>query len=294
MRSMTGFGRGEALSADGKILFRTEISSVNRKQFELKTLLPKEMLPAENELRRLIGSRISRGTLTLRVETIFQEGSGSRLKIDRDALLSLLDQLKSLYAEAGIGVEPKIDSLLQLPGIMEQETADLSDPQLLETLKRSCLAAVGQLIAARESEGENLRLEFEKRLNFLTETVDRIEPLAAALPKMQYERLLRRLQESGLAVDLNDERVLRELVIFSDRADVTEEITRLRSHFVHFRKFLSETEEAVGRNLDFLMQEIFREINTLGNKAPTPEISPLIVRLKTEVEKIREQVQNIE
>ena len=83
-------------------------------------------------------------------------------------------------------------------------------------------------------------------------------------------------------------------MIFSDRADVTEEITRLRSHFVHFRKFLAETEEPVGRNLDFLMQEIFREINTLGNKAPTPEISPLIVRLKTEVEKIREQVQNIE
>ena len=294
MRSMTGFGRGEALSADGKILFRTEISSVNRKQFELKTLLPKEMLSAENELRRLIGTRISRGTLTLRVETVFQDSIGPRLKIDRAALLSLLGQLKNLYAEAGIGAEPAIEPLLQLPGIMETDAADLSDPQLLETLKQSCMAAIDQLIAMRESEGANLRLEFEKRLEYLTETVDRIEPLAAALPRMQYERLLRRLQESGLAVDLNDERVLRELVIFSDRADVTEEITRLRSHFVHFRKFLEETAEPVGRNLDFLMQEIFREINTLGNKAPTPEISPLIVRLKTEVEKIREQVQNIE
>ena len=98
-------------------------------------------------------------------------------------------------------------------------------------------------------------------------------------------------QQEGM--DFAD-RVLREIVIFTDRSDVTEEITRLRSHFSHFRSFLNNSEEALGRNMDFLMQEIFRELNTLGNKAPTTEISPLIVQLKTEVEKIREQVQNIE
>lgn len=294
MKSMTGFGRGEAFTPDGGILFRTEISSVNRKQFELKTALPKEMLPAEIELRRLISAKISRGSLSLRVEVIFQQEGDSVLAINRSMVMSLLKQLRSIGQDAGLQCEPKLENLLQIPGILEQKSLDFSDGSIMETLKKSCAAALDNLIAMRTSEGENLRLEFEKRLALLISLVDRIEPLAAAVPAVQQEKLLRRLAENGLTPDPHDDRVLRELVVFTDRSDVTEEITRLRSHFRHFREFLDNTEESLGRNMDFLMQEIFREVNTLGNKAPTPEISPLIVQLKTEVEKIREQVQNIE
>jgi len=294
MKSMTGFGRGEAYSADGRILFRTEISSVNRKQFELKTMLPKEMVSAEIEIRRLVAARISRGSLSLRVETVFQNAGDNSLAVNRPAALALLNQLKELGREAGLREEPRLEQILLVPGIMEQRTVDFSDAALLEPLKQACSNALDQLIRMRESEGANLKLEFEKRLALLSGLVDRIEPLAAAVPRLQQEKLVRRLQESNLALDINDDRVLRELVIFADRSDVTEEITRLRSHFVHFRAFLDNTEEALGRNMDFLMQEIFRELNTLGNKAPTTEISPLIVQMKTEVEKIREQVQNIE
>ena len=291
---MTGFGRGEAASPDGNILFRTEISSVNRKQFELKTALPKDMLSAEIEIRRLVASRISRGSLTLRVETVFQNPEDQAVSINREAALALLRQLKEIGAEAGLQKDPQPGFLLQVPGIIVQKNLDFSDPSLLETLKRSCSEALDNLILMRENEGENLRKEFEKRLSLLEETVNRIEPLAAEVPRLQQEKLLRRLEENGLTPDPHDDRVLRELVIFTDRSDVTEEITRLRSHFSHFHVFLANTDEALGRNMDFLMQEMFREINTLGNKAPTPEISPLIVMLKTEVEKIREQVQNIE
>lgn len=294
MKSMTGFGRGEAYSADGRILFRTEISSVNRKQFELKTMLPKEMVAAEIEIRRLVAARISRGSLSLRVETVFQNAGDNSLSVNRTAALALLNQLKELGREAGLKEEPRLEQILLVPGILEQHSIDFSDAALLEPLKQACSNALDQLILMRESEGANLKLEFEKRLALLSGLVDRIEPLAAAVPRLQQEKLVRRLQESNLALDINDERVLRELVIFADRSDVTEEITRLRSHFTHFRAFLDNTEEALGRNMDFLMQEIFRELNTLGNKAPTTEISPLIVQLKTEVEKIREQVQNIE
>ena len=294
MRSMTGFGRGEALTPDGGILFRTEISSVNRKQFELKTFLPKEMLPAESELRRLVAAGISRGSLSLRVEVIFQHEGDSALTVNRELMLSLLKQLQSISQEAGLQREPRLENLLEIPGILEQRALDLSDAALMEPLRKSCAAALDNLIAMRTGEGENLKIEFEKRLAILTGLVDRIEPLAAAVPAAQQEKLLRRLAENGLTPDPHDDRVLRELVVFTDRSDVTEEITRLRSHFRHFREFLDNTEESLGRNMDFLMQEIFREVNTLGNKAPTPEISPLIVQLKTEVEKIREQVQNIE
>lgn len=294
MRSMTGFGRGEAFTPDGKILFRTELSSVNRKQFELKTFLPREMLSAEVELRRMIGSRISRGSLTLRVEVVFQQEGDSAVAVNRSLMLSLLKQLQSLSQEAGLQREPQLENLLQIPGILEQRALDMSDGSVMETLRKSCAAALDNLIAMRTSEGENLRREFEKRLALLIGLVDRIEPLAAAVPAMQQEKLLRRLAENNLTPDPHDDRVLRELVVFTDRSDVTEEITRLRSHFRHFREFLDNSQEALGRNMDFLMQEIFREVNTLGNKTPTPEISPLIVQLKTEVEKIREQVQNIE
>ncbi len=294
MKSMTGFGRGEAFTPDRAILFRTELSSVNRKQFELKTFLPKEMLPAEIELRRLISARISRGSLSLRVEVVFQNEGDSAVSINRSLALSLLKQLQSFAQEAGLKQEPRLESLLEIPGVLEQKALDMSDESVMETLRKSCTAALNNLIAMRTSEGENLRLEFEKRLALLISLVDRIEPLAAAVPAVQQEKLLRRLAENGLTPDPHDDRVLRELVVFTDRSDVTEEITRLRSHFRHFREFLDNREEALGRNMDFLMQEIFREVNTLGNKAPTPEISPLIVQLKTEVEKIREQVQNIE
>ena len=294
MRSMTGFGRGEAVSANGKVLFKTEISSVNRKQFELKTFLPKELLSADIEIRRLVAAKISRGSLSLRVETVFQDAGETGLTINRPGALALLKQLKELNREAGIAREPRLETLLQIPGLMEQKTLDFTDEKLLQALKESCSEALDNLLRMRASEGENLRLELKKRLGLLQSAVDRIEPLAAAVPAMQQEKLLRRLQENNLPADPNDDRVLRELIIFTDRSDVTEEITRLRSHFLHFQAFLDNTEEALGRNMDFLIQEIFREINTLGNKAPTPEISPLIVKLKTEVEKIREQVQNIE
>ena len=126
MKSMTGFGRGEAFTPDGRILFRTELSSVNRKQFELKTFLPKEMLPAETELRRIISSRISRGSLLLRVEVAFQREGDSAVSINRDLMLSLLKQLQSIAQEAGLQREPQLENLLLVPGILEQKSLDFS------------------------------------------------------------------------------------------------------------------------------------------------------------------------
>lgn len=294
MRSMTGFGKGEALSPDQTILFRTEVTSVNRKQLEVKFNLPREMASCEFELRKLISGRISRGALTMRVEMVFQNGRSAAPGVNRASLKALAGQLADLRKECGLSGEVQVEQLLTLPGMLEGGDLDYEDPVLVETLKRSCNAALDRLIAMRESEGENLKAVLEKQLSFLRESVDQIEPMVKKLPEMQYERLLKRIAENNLAADPGDERLLRELVIFSDRCDVTEEITRLRSHFAHLESFLTQRKEALGRNMDFLMQEIFREINTLGNKAPLPEVSARIVRMKTEVEKIREQVQNIE
>ena len=146
----------------------------------------------------------------------------------------------------------------------------------------------------RTREGENLKRDILGRIGVMETLVDEIRPLAAQLPAIQKERLFKRLKEFDLSIEDTDERILREAVIYGDKLDVTEEITRLRSHFTNFRKLADEPDTPVGRSLDFMVQEIFRECNTLGNKAGSTEISPRVVMLKTELEKIREQVQNIE
>ena len=296
MRSMTGFGRGEASSADGTLAFRVEISSVNRKQFELKFNLPRDMASCEGMLRQAVAARVSRGALTLRVEFVPAKNStaGATVSINRANVRALVDQALDLNAEFELGGGLRLSEMLLVPGIVDQASIDFSLPENSEVLLRACSNALDRLLEMRETEGENLRLALAAKIGELAGIVDKIEPLAKDLPLKQRDRLLQKLKDAGLELDLDDERVLRELVIFADKCDVTEEITRLRSHFSHYLAFLNDKGDSRGRNMDFLTQEIFREINTLGNKAASVEISPLIVRLKTLTEQIREQIQNIE
>jgi len=291
---MTGYGRGEAVSSDGRFTFRVEVSSVNRKQFELKLNLPKEMVCLENGIRLFVASKISRGALSMRVEAASNGTETAALRINMSNALALLRQLLELNQAAGIRQEPQAAELLAVPGVLEQGTLDFCAPENEEKVRKACSDAIDMLIRMRETEGENLRRDLVGKIQFLSNTVDKLEPLTADLPRQLKEKLLQKLKEAQLGIDLNDERVLRELVVYSDRVDVSEEITRLRSHFAHFLSFLNHPDDSLGRNMDFLSQEIFRELNTLGNKAASVEVSPLIVQLKTEIEKVREQIQNIE
>ena len=295
MRSMTGFGRGEASSPDGSLAFRVEISSVNRKQFELKFNLPRDMASCEGVLRQTVAARISRGALTLRVEMIASpENAAASLKISESNVRALAQQAEALEKKGCACARLTLADMLAVPGIVEQASIDFSLPENTAVLIRACSAALDDLIRMRETEGENLRKVLAGKIRKLAGLVDQIEPLVKQLPLQQRDKLLQKLQEAGLGIDLNDDRVLRELVIFADKCDVSEEIARLRSHFSHYQTFLDDKDASLGRNMDFLTQEIFREINTLGNKAPSVDVSPLIVQLKTEAEQIREQIQNIE
>lgn len=294
MKSMTGYGRGEAVSADGRFTFRVEVSSVNRKQFELKLNLPKDMVCLENGIRLFVASKISRGALSMRVEAASNGAEAAPLRINMPNALALLRQIAELNQAVGIRQEPQAAELLTVPGVLEQNSSDFCAPENEERIRKACSDAIDMLIRMRETEGENLRGDLVKKIQFLSDTVDKLEPLTADLPRQLKEKLLQKLQEAQLGVDVNDERVLRETIIYSDRVDVSEEITRLRSHFAHFLSFLNHPDDSLGRNMDFLSQEIFRELNTLGNKAASVEVSPLIVQLKTEIEKVREQIQNIE
>jgi uncharacterized protein (TIGR00255 family) len=294
MKSMTGFGRGAAATADGLTGFAVEISSVNRKQLEIRINLPRELSMLEPAVRSAVNARISRGSLAVRVAL---EGESTALgvpKVNRAALTGLIEQFRRVQEATGIPGQIEIQHLALVPGVIEDVALDASQPWIEEVLLRAVEAAVDNLLAMRSAEGKSIEADFARRLELLESLVDRIEPVAAGLPAFMREKMREKLKNAGLEVEYDDERLLKELVIYSDKSDVTEELTRLRSHFGQFRNFIRAEQEQAGRSLDFLVQEIFREITTLGNKACCCEVTPLVVEFKSELEKIREQVQNIE
>lgn len=293
MKSMTGFGRAEEFCNELQCGFKVELSSINKKQFDLKFSMIRELMPFEIELRNFLAERITRGSITLRIETVTHTDPHAQT-VDFSKAEVLLAAAREFQKKHALPGEITISDILAIPDAAVIQSIDLANEACMEFLKTVIGKAIDALIHMRELEGENLKRDILARINTMETLVNEIHPLAAALPELQKQRLYKRLKEFDLPVECNDERILREAVIYGDKLDVTEEITRLHSHFANFRKLAEETAAPVGRSLDFMVQEIFRECNTLGNKAASTDISPRVVALKTELEKIREQVQNIE
>lgn len=295
MKSMTGFGRAEAKNDAEDLIFNVEISSVNRKQLEIRAGLPKEISSYEPLLRNIISEKISRGYISVSVNLEMNQAALQKTtKINECFAASIVKKLRSIQEHLDLPGQLEIRDIINIPGVIDTGTQDFNIPALQETFTKALGKAVDELIKMRTEEGKRLRTDMVKRVSVLSKLVDNIEPIAAHLPHRQKERLFQKLKEADLAVSADDDRILRELVIFADRADVSEEITRLRSHIKQFYGFLETNDKPVGRSLDFVIQEIGREITTLGNKAADQDISPFVVHFKTELEKIREQVQNIE
>ncbi|NLK83200.1 MAG: YicC family protein [Lentisphaerae bacterium] len=293
MRSMTGFGGGSAMLPDSEFGFKVELTSVNRKQLEIRVSMPNELASGEPVIRAIISEKISRGAINVRVTMNDAGNPLSHLKINRPLLNELVTQLRKIQQENGIDEKVEIQQLMLIPGVVQSFTSSAIPAEIENLLREATTLALQNLIAMREAEGAALRHEFKSRIAHLENLINQLEPLVSGLPEQMYEKLLTRLKNSGLDVDYNDERVLKELVIFSDKADVSEELNRMKSHFAQFRKFLDGSGNN-GRSMDFLAQEMFREINTLGNKASCCESTPILVEFKSELEKIREQLQNIE
>lgn len=293
MKSMTGFGRAQAEDKAAGIGFRVEISSINRKQFDLKFVLPPELIQYETAMRQIISEKVSRGALTVRISAL-SNNAASAQTLNVEAARKLLESAEHLAKECGLAQNLTVADLLAVPGILTADSGDDSGELTAALLAAATKDALAELIRAKEGEGTRLLADIRMRMDLLKAALEQIIPLTAAMPKLMYEKLLARIKEWDFtAVDPDDDRFLRELVFYADKLDVTEEITRLKSHFQHFDQLTASAEPA-GRQLDFMVQEIFREINTLGNKASCADVSPLIVTMKTELEKIREQIQNIE
>lgn len=295
MRSMTGFGQASGRTPSFSVGIRVEASSVNRKQFEVKFILPDEIASCENQLRNLVAEHIHRGSVTLRIDFLEGAAPDTVCKINLNAAKRLAETAGDIASQCHLETGLTAAALLAIPGVIRTEPDCPPGGEVEALLRKVVPEALRQLLKSREAEGERLKKDVAARIETLKKTVAEIEPLTRKMPRLQYEKLLARLRELDLSADSDDGRLLRELVIYADRLDVSEEITRIRSHFKQFDTLLSEDDpEPAGRRLDFIAQELFREFNTLGNKAASIEVSPLVVVLKTELEKIREQIQNIE
>jgi len=291
MNSMTGFGRGSAATDDWQAT--VEASSVNRKQAEVVVQAPRELNELEARIRKAVLAVVSRGRIQVSISLERSQATASSVQVDGLLARSFDAAFVDLGKSLGRDVLPVAADFLRQPGIISVGTGQVDVEQAWLAIQLALTDALQQLSAMRAREGQDLKADFLARLAILAAFAGKISALATTRPIRQREVLMKRLRDAGLELDPSDERVVKELALFADRCDVTEELTRLDSHFAKFREYL-EAPEPPGRALDFLCQELFREFNTIGSKANEASIAQTIVEAKTELEKIREQVQNVE
>lgn len=290
--SMTGFGRGEFLCPDGNRL-TVQVSSVNRKQLEIRFSLPTEFAVWETAGRKMVSAAISRGAVQIRCSLNSTGTPRKAVNVDSQLLDKLIRESRAARVRANLSGDVAVETLMLLPGVLDYSGDDNGADELSSGFEKALAAALADFRLMREKEGLNLAGDLLERLEKLEKWHSQLAEMTAGYPALAKERIMARLSEEKLPVDGNDPGVMREVLFYVDKGDVTEELTRLSSHFGQFRAFL-QSNEPVGRNLDFLAQEMFREITTLGNKAAVSGASSLVVAFKAEMEKIREQIQNIE
>lgn len=292
MNSMTGFGRGEA--RDDKYNVSVELSGVNRKQSEVAISMPRNLTVLETSVRQLVLSSISRGRVSVSISIERAEGAALNVSLDEEKATAYAALFSRLAEVAGRPLVESVSDYMRIPGMETGDNTGEIDAEGVAPLVDAALqSAMEGFLQMREKEGENLKKDMLVRLGILSGFIDEMKGHSLQVVERYRELLHKRLNEAGISVDLGDERVIKEIGIFAERCDITEEFTRLGSHFTLFRAKCS-LPEPVGRPLDFLCQEIFREINTIGSKANDASLAHLVVEAKTELEKIREQIQNIE
>ena len=293
LRSMTGFGASSSEDVDAAPL-RVEIRSVNHRHLAIKTKLPDELAPFEPEIERSVRSKLERGAVTVNVGG-GRNARSAALVVDVEAAGRYRDQLEALARTLGIEARITLETLLELPGVLEPSANGTGDE---EPTRRRLLAlietALSNLIAMREDEGRAIEAELQRHLQATEKLVGKIEKAMPRVVRGHKKNLERRVRDLvGRQTEIAETELAREIALLADRLDVSEEIARLKSHLSQLAKVIAQP-GCVGRQLDFLVQEVFREVNTIGSKCSDAQIAHWVVEAKTEVERLREQVQNVE
>lgn len=291
-RSMTGYGRSQQQLGGWDIT--VEIKSVNHRYFEFSSRTPRSCNYMEDRLKSLVQSRISRGKCDLYLQLAATEGNNNEVvKVNIDLAKSYLDSLKSLSEATGLPFDVSLSTLSRYPDVLTSERAAIDEDELWNCVSQVTNEALDNFVVMRETEGARLREDILSRLETVLKLTEKVEQQSPQTVENYRNKLYQKLQTLLADRNVDDARVLTEAAIFADRVAVDEETVRLRSHVQQFREILSSS-EPVGRKLDFLTQELNRESNTIGSKAQDAKVAAIVIELKSELEKIREQIQNIE
>jgi uncharacterized protein (TIGR00255 family) len=294
IQSMTGFGRA-SFEVEGHG-FDVEARSVNHRHLDVRMRLPRPMADQEGAAKLLVKDYVGRGKVDITVSQVEGPNSAGELEIDAVRAEQYVKAARDLGKAHGLESDLDMTSLLSMPGVVHFSEQAPSEVGLTAGLMEGLGVALAGLVAMRSKEGESLAAEFERRLEQISGLVDAFEARSGLVLEAARERLRRRTEQIRQDTGLLDEaRLHQEIVIAADRLDITEELVRLRSHVVQFREILAGSDDAkpVGRRLDFLLQEMMREANTVGSKANDAPLAHQVVDLKTELERLREQVQNV-
>lgn len=291
IKSMTGFGRGHEVLNGRDIT--VEIRAVNHRYYEFSCRIPRSMGFAEEKLKSLLSGRINRGKVEVSVLVYNTGANDEKITVNKEVIREYIEALRSVKDEFSLNDDLSLSNVLRIPDAFTVIKEDVDEEQLWADVKQVAEQALAKFVAMREAEGERMKADFLARLSTIENWVGIIEERSPMIVEDYRKRLFDKMSEVLEGKGIEESRILLEAGIFSEKTAVDEETVRLRSHIAQFRTML-ESAEPVGRKLDFLVQEMNRETNTIGSKVQDIEVTRIVVDQKSEIEKIREQVQNIE
>lgn len=290
-KSMTGYGRAQKILGGRDIL--VEIRSVNHRYYEYSSRIPRAYSYIDEKLKALIKTLVSRGKVEISVTINNIEVKDSEISINKDVAEGYVNALRSVSGELGLKDDLVLSKLIKLPEIFVVQKAPDNQEQIWTDISEVANEALQNFVEMRQTEGEKLKSDIISKADFILEMVSQIEEISPQTVENYRNRLYQKISEVLDGKDVDEQRIVTEAALFAEKIAVDEETVRLRSHISQL-KSMFESDEPVGRKLDFIVQEINREVNTIGSKAQDLNITKIVVDMKAEIEKIREQIQNIE
>lgn len=294
IKSMTGFGKSHF--QDENLNFNIEIKTVNSRYLDINVKMPNQLNFLEDKIKTIIKSYVNRGRVDIFIKSDFRNIGKSNIVVDLDSAKKMYDSLRLISDYLSLSnekSEPNLSEILKNEDILTYESQDLDEEYLLNIVKDTIEIALSDVLRMRRFEGENLYKDLNSNIEKLNVYVDEVNRNISGIKEELREKIYKNISEILEKNIIDVDRLANEIVYYADKVDINEEITRLYSHIAHFKKML-ESSDTVGKKLDFITQELLRETNTIASKSSKIEIINLVIEMKTIIEKIKEQVQNIE
>ena len=290
IKSMTGYGKGNI--SENLRNYQVEITSVNHRYLDISVKMPRVLSYLEEDVKKVISSKVKRGKIDVFITFENSSTEGKEIKINNEIAKMYINQLKQLAEEENILANIEVTEISKYPDVLSvQNTQD--DEQIKKELIEATTIATDKLVQMRQVEGSKMAEDLLKRIEKINQKIEKISELSTGLIEEYVVKLENRIKEILKNQEIDESRLAQEVVIYADKCSIEEEVTRLKSHISQFKELIN-SDDAVGKKLDFIIQEMNRETNTIGSKANNLEITNGVIDIKTEIENIREQVQNIE